>query len=132
MKIQFQNNSVSGVNRKYRGFVLDLPGHSSQAIDVPPQYVKDVLSYLKYRHPAVICTPVAEKLESSPNETNTVASAVQIEAAGEETGATDTTAESDAVTGSGEDETDTEGQEEKVPAVDAGAGKKTKKSGGKK
>ena len=64
MKIRFDNNSVSGVNRKYRGFVLDIPGLSSVTVDVPSQYVNDAVSHLKYRHPAVICTPImAEKPE---------------------------------------------------------------------
>lgn len=68
MKIKFDNNSVSGVNRKYRGFVLDIPGQSSRTVDVPPQYVSDAVAYLKYRHPAVICTPlVAERAsEAAP------------------------------------------------------------------
>jgi len=67
MKINFVNNSVSGVNRKYRGFVLDIPGQSARTVDVPSQYVNDAISYLKYRHPAVICTPIAvEKPEAPP------------------------------------------------------------------
>jgi hypothetical protein len=61
MKIQFDNNSVSGVNRRYRHFNLDLPGYSSQVIDVPPQYVADALSYLKQRHPAVICMVIEDQ-----------------------------------------------------------------------
>ncbi len=58
MKIRFDNNSVSGVNRKYRGFDLNIPGHSSITVDVPPQYAKDAMTYLKHRHPAVVCTPI--------------------------------------------------------------------------
>jgi hypothetical protein len=80
MKIRFDNNSVSGVNRKYRGFVLDIPGHSSQVIDVPVQYVKDALSYLGHRHPAVACTPLVEEVpeekkpeSTSPSEAEAVA-----------------------------------------------------------
>ena len=57
MKIQFTNNSVSGIKRRYRGFTLVLPGNTSQVIDVPPIHVFDILKYLKDRHPAVICTP---------------------------------------------------------------------------
>jgi len=63
MKIRFDNNSVSGVNRKYRGFVLDIPGQSSITVDIPSQYVNDAMSYLKYRHPAVVCTQIAAEKE---------------------------------------------------------------------
>ncbi|MFZ4440391.1 MAG: hypothetical protein ACOYOS_18365 [Syntrophales bacterium] len=77
MKIRFVNNSVSGVNRKYRGFVLDIPGSSTITVDVPSQHVNDAVSYLKYRHPAVICTELAQ--EAPPPITAAEAAAIAIE-----------------------------------------------------
>ena len=77
MKIRFVNNSVSGVNRKYRGFVLDIPGSSTITVDVPSQHVNDAVSYLKYRHPAVICTELAQ--EAPPPITAAEVAAIAIE-----------------------------------------------------
>lgn len=67
MKIKFCNNSVSGVNRKYRGFTLDIPGRATVIADVQDEYARDVFDYLKYRHPAVVFAEIPPELpESEP------------------------------------------------------------------
>jgi hypothetical protein len=58
VKITFQNNSVSGINRRYRTFLLDIPGRTEKTIEVPDNFVADVTAYLKKNHPAVVVQPV--------------------------------------------------------------------------
>lgn len=64
MKIKFENFSVSGVSRKYRGFDLDIPGHSigdkSITLDVPLYLVEDICQHLKTNHPAIKITQLNE------------------------------------------------------------------------
>jgi hypothetical protein len=67
MNIKFTNNSVSGLNRRYRGFDFELPGSTSKTMDVPEQYVENLTTYLKEKHPAVICEKVeVEKTDAPP------------------------------------------------------------------
>lgn len=124
MKIRFDNHSVSGVSRQYRGFVLELPGHSSREVDVPQHYVKDVLAYLSNRHPAVFFVPVAlEKCEEAGQtceESEETAASTNLE---------------EAATGSQDGEEEEEDVAPNVkagPAVSRSDKKKTKKSGGKR
>ena len=60
MFYKFKNNSVSGVNRKYRAFDFELAGSAEKEIDVPAQYEDDLLKYLKLRQPAVSFSPVTK------------------------------------------------------------------------
>lgn len=145
MKIEFNNNSVSGVNRKYRGFTLDIPGHSLQVIDVPSQYVKDVLSYLKHSHPAVICTSPVETgvadQQSNTAITEDSGSGNAAKTEGAEASGTDSTAEEgvsyastekeDSASVQNEEEKDVTSEKESE-AVKDDKKKSKKSSGGKK
>lgn len=122
MEIKFVNNSVSGVNRRYRGFNFELPGSAEITIDVPSQYVADLKKYLKNRHPAVSVIDVAEETAA--------------ESAGAQTwgGVTETEETTDSAASA------TEGSEEvaagevtaEETAAESAGKKNNKKSGGKK
>lgn len=89
MKIKFINNSVSGVNRKYRGFTFELQGYTEKTIDVPSQYAGDLKKYLKNRHPAVQVIDVVEE-SISDNADQQSAQAENIEDITEDNGTDNT------------------------------------------
>jgi len=125
MKIRFDNNSVSGVARKYRDFEFGLPGNTTKVIDVPGKYVTDIITHLNYRHPAVICTPVEEE---QPDRGKT-------ENASEQAG-TDADPIPDTCTSIGKGDPEEETVEQTNGVGEAGKGKNnqkgSKKSGGNK
>jgi hypothetical protein len=140
MKIKFENNSVSGVNRRYIGFTLDIPGRSSQIVDVPRQYVKNALSYLKHRHPAVICTPIVaaektkEAVQSVVSETSTETdpqAETTEEGVGEPESKSETETTTETTTTDGTETTETTPQGKATVSI-GNTKKKKKKSGGKK
>lgn len=65
MEMKFTNNSVSGINRRYRGFNFELAGHASAIINVPAQYAANLTAYLKENHPAVVIEEAEAKKSSA-------------------------------------------------------------------
>jgi len=128
LKIRFENSSVSGVSRRYRGFSLDIPGRSAVTVDVPAKYVNDVLAHIKKRHPAVVClpgkpveavpeTPDAEKEADKPDETGATGETEPADTGPDETEPAETGA-------AGEKEPDEKEPDETEPAASKPKSKK--------
>lgn len=83
MEMKFTNNSVSGINRRYRGFNFELAGHASAIINVPAQYASNLTAYLKVNHPAVV-------IEEAEARKSNVKPVINAENTSEKTGGPDT------------------------------------------